>query len=70
MLGRAGESGQKKRKEAAKSGMVTWQTPKELREWAAEQRKRHKEASAESKQRAEKRPSRGDMPLEEDMMYD
>ena len=34
VLGRAGESGQKKRIEAAATGKVTWQTPSAVQEWA------------------------------------
>jgi hypothetical protein len=45
VLGRAGESGQKKRIEAAKSGHVTWETPQELREWAMDQSKQERDAS-------------------------
>lgn len=34
VLGRAAEAGQKKRLDAAKKGVVTWQTPLEYKEWA------------------------------------
>jgi small subunit ribosomal protein S2 len=36
VLGRAGQSGQKKRKEAAKSGKVEWETAGYVREWIEE----------------------------------
>jgi hypothetical protein len=36
-LGRAGESGQKKRIAAAQTGLVTWETPEFLRNWIKEQ---------------------------------
>jgi len=39
VLGRAGESGQKKRMEAAATGKVTWETPRDLLDWSAEQQK-------------------------------
>jgi len=36
VLGRAGETGQKKRKEAAESGKIAWETPSYLKEWIDE----------------------------------
>ncbi len=36
VLGRAGQSGQQKRKEAAKSGKVEWETPAYVKEWIEE----------------------------------
>jgi len=37
VLGRAGESGQSKRMEAAESGKVTWETPQMLQDWWEEE---------------------------------
>jgi small subunit ribosomal protein S2 len=54
VLGRAGESGQKKRLEAAKTGKVTWSTNREFQEWASDDEpfaKAYKEA-AKAKQTA------------------
>jgi small subunit ribosomal protein S2 len=36
VLGRAGELGQKKRKEDAKNGKVEWETPTYVQEWIQE----------------------------------
>lgn len=38
VLGRAGESGQKKRLEAAEKGTVTWETPQIVEQWMSEQK--------------------------------
>jgi small subunit ribosomal protein S2 len=43
VLGRAGESGQKKRIAAAQTGLVTWETPEFLRNWIKEQTQRDKQ---------------------------
>jgi len=42
VLGRAGESGQQKRLQAAKSGRVTWTTRTEFKEWVREDEENHK----------------------------
>lgn len=61
VLGRAGQSGQEKRLEAAKTGKVTWQTNEILKEWAATDEKWMKKYMAEQKDKdkaaeAEARP--------------
>lgn len=48
VLGRAGQQGQRRRLEDAKNGVVEWETPLEIQQWMAIQRKH-----AEWTQRAE-----------------
>ncbi|KAI9743236.1 MAG: 37S ribosomal protein, mitochondrial [Claussenomyces sp. TS43310] len=50
VLGRAGESGQKKRLEAAKSGVVTWSTHRDLEEWRELEYELNHTSSADGKE--------------------
>lgn len=52
VLGRAGESGQEKRLEAAKTGQVTWETDKILKQWAKTDEKWMRKYKAEQKEKA------------------
>jgi small subunit ribosomal protein S2 len=52
VLGRAGESGQKKRMEAAAKGEITWETPRDLLTWHDDQQKLLRERSKEARERA------------------
>ena len=52
VLGRAGEEGQRKRLEAAKTGKVTWLAPPNLgRPFSAEEEKRKASAEADSERK-------------------
>lgn len=71
VLGRAGERGQRRRKEAAQRGDITWQTPMDIRRFMEGQARTRFAAMGEDERMAIARGTASEKPLQrEDLMTD